>query len=444
MLMQLLQHATALFWFNDHMTLFKTSLLNGISVIIKMITLLGINKVLAVYVGPSGYAALGQFQNVVQMVSTFASGAINTGVTKYTAENYEDVGAQHKVWRTATNLALVGTATSALIIVSLHEQLAIRFLNDAKLGNVFLWFAGSLVLFVGNALLLAILNGKKEIHRLVLANIAGSVLALLVTALLVVSNGLYGALIALAIYQSVNFVATFLIIRSAKWFKYSLLFGRWDKATALNLGKFSAMALTSAACVPVSHILIRDHLGAVLGWTAAGYWEAMWRLSSAYLLLVTTTLSVYFLPRLAELKKASEIRLEITSGYKLLLPIAVLFALLIYFFRDLIVSLLFTTTFYPMRELFAWQLAGDLLRVGSWIIAYLMLSKAMYKPFMITEIVFSLTFVVLTYLLVDVVGITGVVVAYAVNYLVYWAVVYCFVFRKLKDSDGSNVVAGVK
>lgn len=68
------------------MTLIKTSLLNAIAVAIKMLTLLGINKILAIYVGPAGYAALGQFQNAVQMITTFASGAINSGITKYTAE----------------------------------------------------------------------------------------------------------------------------------------------------------------------------------------------------------------------------------------------------------------------------------------------------------------------------------------------------------------------
>lgn len=71
------------------MALIKTSLLNAIAVVIKMITMLGINKILAVYVGPAGYAALGQFQNAVQMIATFGSGAINTGVTKYTAEHLQ-------------------------------------------------------------------------------------------------------------------------------------------------------------------------------------------------------------------------------------------------------------------------------------------------------------------------------------------------------------------
>jgi polysaccharide transporter, PST family len=91
------------------MGLVKTGLLNGVAVIIKMLTLLGINKILAVYVGPAGYALLGQFQNAVQMITVFASGAINTGVTKYTAEYHYDEAKQHRIWRTAGSIAVFGS-----------------------------------------------------------------------------------------------------------------------------------------------------------------------------------------------------------------------------------------------------------------------------------------------------------------------------------------------
>ena len=110
------------------MTLIKTSLLNGVAVVIKMLTLLGLNKILAIYVGPSGYAALGQFQNAVQMITTFASGAINTGVTKYTAEYYDDEARQHTVWRTAGTIALIGSLTTAVVVIAFNQRLAGWFL----------------------------------------------------------------------------------------------------------------------------------------------------------------------------------------------------------------------------------------------------------------------------------------------------------------------------
>ena len=413
------------------MNLVRTSLLNGIAVAIKMLTLLGINKILAIYVGPAGYAALGQFQNAVQMITTFASGAINTGVTKYTAEYHGDEAKQRKVWRTAGTIALLGSLFTGAVIAVFNQQLATWFLKDAHYGGVFLWFAATLVLFTFNALLLAILNGKKEITRYVIANIAGSIFALLVTTLMAIKLGLYGALVALAVHQSITFFITLLLCYKAPWFKVGHLFGGIDKQTAFNLGKYTAMALTSAICVPVSHILVRNHLGETLGWEAAGYWEAMWRLSAAYLMFITTTLSVYYLPKLSELKSAIDIKKEVIQGYKIILPAAAASGLVIYLLRDIIIRLLFTTDFLAMRDLFAWQMLGDTLKIGSWILAYIMLGKAMFKLFMVLEIVFAAGFVALTWGFTSLFGLTGVVVAHAVNYAVYWVVVAILIWRHI-------------
>lgn len=402
------------------MTLIKTSLLNGIAVVIKMLTMLGLNKILAIYVGPAGYAAIGNFQNAAQMITTFASGAINTGVVKYTAEYHDDEEKQRQVWRTAGTIAVLGSVITGIGVAVFSKQIAQWFLQDESYNTVFIWFSVTLVFFIFNTLLLAILNGKKEIHRYIIANIAGSLFALAVTSVLAVQFGLHGALTALAIHPSFAFVVTLYLCYKADWFKFSYLFGRLDKQVVLNLSKYTAMALTSAACVPVSHILIRTHLADTLGMDAAGYWEAMWRLSAAYLMLVTTTLSLYYLPKLSELKDPKEIKAEILQGYKIILPVAAACGLVIYLLRDFIIGVLFTSDFIPMRDLFAWQMVGDTLKIGSWILAYLMLGKAMTKLFISTEIIFAANFYGLTVMLTNLYGLEGVTIAHAVNYAVYW------------------------
>jgi PST family polysaccharide transporter len=404
-------------------TLIKTSLLNAIAVIIKMLTLLGVNKILAVYVGPAGYAALGQFQNAIQMITSFAGGAINTGVIKYTAEYYDDEKKQRMVWRTAGTISFIGSTIAALLIFIFSEELAVWFLKDPKYSGVFIWFAATLVFFTSNTLLLAILNGKKEIARYVVANIAGSIFSLVVTTFMSVQFSLYGALVSLAVYQSLSFFVTFYLCYKLDWFKISYFFGGIDKLTAIKLAKYAAMALTSAACVPLSHMLVRNHLGETISWEAAGYWEAMWRLSTAYLLLVTTTLSVYYLPRLSELKKVSEIKNEVIQGYKIILPIAATSGVIIYILRDFIITTLFTQEFLPMRELFAWQMIGDTLKIASWILAYVMLGEAMVRLFILTEILFSASFLILTYMFTSFYGVEGVVIAHSVNYFIYFILV---------------------
>tara|TARA_R110002124_G_scaffold91388_1_gene232686 strand:- start:9153 stop:10397 length:1245 start_codon:yes stop_codon:yes gene_type:complete len=412
------------------MTLIKTSLLNGIAVAIKMLTLLGLNKILAIYVGPAGYASIGQFQNGVQIITKFASAAVGTGVTKYTAEYRDDTPRLRAIWKTAGTMSLIGTVIIATTLIVFSKVLAIWFLKDEELGSIFVWLALALIFFVFNNLILAVLNGKKEILSYVMANIAGSLFVMIVTTVMVIKLGLYGALLALATYQSLSFFVTLWLARKTKWFRLQYFFGRIDMPSAKKLMKFTAMALTSVACVPLCHILIRQYLGDEFGWEAAGYWEAMWRMSAAYLMLVTSTLSVYYLPKLSEISQRHEIKSEIIQGYKLILPVAVILSLSIFVLKDLIIRVLFSSDFAQMEILFKWQLIGDTLKIGSWVLAYLMLAKAKVVLFILSEIVFAASFYLFTILFSGAYGLEGVAIAHAVNYFFYWLVMAYFMLYR--------------
>ena len=414
------------------MNLLQTSVLNGVAVLIKTITLFVLNKILAVYLGPTGYAALGQFQNFIQMVTTFAGSAINTAVIKYTAEYHEDESKQRAIWKTAGSIVFVFSLMFAFLILIFQRQLSLYIFHTLEYQTVFVWFAVFLLFFNFNTLFLAILNGKKEILKLVLANIAGSLFALIVTSILAIKLHLYGALIALSIYQSIAFIVTLFLCYRADWFKFSSLFGKIDLEITKKLSSFIWMALVSAICVPLSQILIRAYLSQEFGLAYAGYWEAMIRLSTVYLMLVTTTLGVYYLPRLSELKMIDEIKKEVYLGYKFLFPLAVAGGVVIFVLRDLIINVLFSPSFAPMQSLFFWQMMGDALKIGSWILAYLMLSKAMTKLYISTEIIFTLSLIALTYVCTQLFGFEGVSIAHLINYGMYWVVISFFIFKSLK------------
>lgn len=417
------------------MNLLKTSVLNGVAVLIKTITLFVLNKILAVYLGPTGYAALGQFQNFIQMVTTFAGSAINTAVIKYTAEYHEDESKQRAIWKTAGSIVFVFSLMFAFLILIFQRQLSLYIFHTLEYQTVFVWFAVFLLFFNFNTLFLAILNGKKEILKLVLANIAGSLFALIVTSILAIKLHLYGALIALSIYQSIAFIVTLFLCYRADWFKFSSLFGKIDLEITKKFSSFIWMALVSAICVPLSQILIRAYLSQEFGLAYAGYWEAMIRLSTVYLMLVTTTLGVYYLPRLSELKMIDEIKKEVYLGYKFLFPLAVAGGVVIFVLRDWIIKVLFSPSFAPMQSLFFWQMMGDALKIGSWILAYLMLSKAMTKLYISTEIIFTLSLIALTYVCTQLFGFEGVSMAHFINYGMYWVVISFFIFKSLKQRE---------
>ncbi|MFX2258194.1 O-antigen translocase [Acinetobacter variabilis] len=414
------------------MNLFRTSVLNGVAVLIKTITMFVLNKILAVYLGPTGYAAIGQFQNFIQMVTTFAGSAINTAVVKYTAEYHEDETKQRAVWKTAGSIVFLFSLLFAILILIFQKQLALYIFQSLKYQTIFIWFAIFLIFFNFNTLFLAILNGKKEILKLVLANIAGSLFALVITGILAIKLQLYGALIALSIYQSIAFIVTLILCHRADWFEFSSLLGKIDLGITKKFASFILMALVSAICVPLSQMLIRAYLTQEFSLAYAGYWEAMIRLSTVYLLLVTTTLGVYYLPRLSELNAIDEIKKEVYLGYKFIFPLAVVIGIFVFILRDWIINLLFSASFAPMQDLFLWQMMGDALKIGSWILAYLMLSKAMTKLYICTEIIFTVSLIALTYICTQVFGFEGVSIAHLINYGLYWIVISLFIFKQLK------------
>jgi PST family polysaccharide transporter len=268
--------------------------------------------------------------------------------------------------------------------------------------------------------LLAIVNGKKEIGIYVTSNIIGSLISLLVIGLLAYYFGLYGALVAFTINPAIVLISTAIMVARREWFKTKFLWGQVDRHALRELSGFGLMGLITALTTPISYMLIRDHLATELGLTAAGYWQASWKISEIYLMLVTTTLSVYYLPRLAEIRTAPELKAEIFKVYRLVLPVITVGAVTIFMLRDFIIHTLFTSDFMPMRELFPWQLAGDVIKIGSWILSYIMLGRAMVKLFVITEIAFSISFILLSWSLVGILGLVGVSIAYAIIYSLYW------------------------
>lgn len=404
------------------MTLIKTSFLSFIATAMKLLAALAINKAVAVYIGPSGLALIGQFQNFTQLVMTAATSAINSGVTKYIAEYGKDNRQIPILFSTASKISLFSSILVGFSIVFFSKNASLQLLKTEDYNYIFVIFGFTIVLFVINNLLLSILNGLKEIKTWVIVNVAQSIYSLIFTTLLIIFLELDGALLALVTNQSVILLIVLWMLRKHPIIKYVSFTSAFDKNEAKKLVGFAAMALTSAVSIPISHVIVRNYIGETLDWDQAGYWQAIWYISTTYLTIVTTTLSIYYLPKLSEVTDKAELRNELLQGYKIIMPIVICMSVTIFLLKDFIIWLLFTEDFFPMRELFLWQLIGDVVKIAAWLLSYLMIAKAMTKIFIITEIVFSLSFILLSIWLVNQYSLVGMSYSFALNYFIYFMV----------------------
>jgi PST family polysaccharide transporter len=422
-------------------TLVRTSVLNGFAVLTRVTTAMALNKVLALYVGPAGYAMIGQFQNFVTTVTTLASGAIGTGVTKHTAEYDGQPERRLAVWRTAFLLGLGGSVTLAVAIAAGSRSLSAWLLHDPAYASVFSWLAVSLVLLVMNGLMLAALTGQKAVGSLVAANILGGVAGALVAIGLVMRLGLYGALLAQAVTQAVAFLFTLWFFRRINSIRWGELLGPLDRKLARSLGGFALMTLTSSIVVPMAMLVIRDALIDGLGLRVAGLWQAVWRISDLHLMLLTNTLVAYFLPRFSEVATGPALRREVVHAYRFVVPLVLVSSSTIFALRSLLVPLLLTRAFLPVVDVLGWQLLGDVLKIGSWVAAYALLSRARTRAYIMLELVFDAVLVLAIIGGSRIDGLRGATLGYAITYALYWIAVHRAIATSFVEAQGQGLAA---
>ena len=417
----------------------KVFSLNALSTFVRMLAGMVSVKVVAVIIGPAGIALLGQLNNFSSILLGMANGGINSGITKYVAE-YKDDDSKVKAYiSNALRITLVCSFVVSLILIFFCKWLSQLILLSEEYYYVFIVFGITIFLFTLNGLITSILNGYKEFKLYVRVSILGTIAGLLYSVLLVFLWGLPGAMINAVTFQSIMLFVTLWMCRKLPWMKREYFTQKLDKPIVKKYLGYSLMTLTTLALLPTCQMLLRGYVMSELSPTDAGIWEGMNRISSMYLSVITSAFSIYYLPRLSEILNPEELRNEIIRCYKVILPMLLGISVLIFLLKHIVLWVLFTPDFYPMENLFGWQLAGDMFKMCSWLLSYLMVAKAMTDKFIVTEIIFNLSYLALAFLFMKLNGIVGLIQGYLINYILYF-IVMIFMFRNVLVLNNRNRV----
>lgn len=410
--------------------LFRITSLNSISVLLKIGVGLITSKVLAIFVGPTGMALLGNLRNFLVSMENVASLGFQSGIVKYVAENEKDNEGLKKVISTLFCCLFLVTIVFGILLFVFAE-----YLNTFIFGKyyhfeyVFRLLAFVLPLHIGGLYMNAVINGLGKFKKVIYITIIGTFLSVLVTVILVFQYQIYGALISIIITPGLLFfVSLFFLLED---FSITTFFkpGLFDWNLLQNLSHYFLMALVSGIFGPLVLLLVRNHLIASVSINAAGYWEAMSRISSYYLLFLNTLITVYYYPKMVLAENDSETKEVIQGFYKHIVPVFGIGLIVVFVLKNILIQLLFTDDFKPVEMLFFWQLIGDFFKGASLILGMQFFAKKMTKTFIVTELI-SLTILLFSsILLIDYLKTEGVVIAHAITYILYTCVLVV-IFRK--------------
>lgn len=404
----------------------SSSIIGGASVVNILIGLLR-TKVAAVVLGPAGVGMIGLLQTLMATASTVASLGFGTVGTRQIAEA---VGESDSVAVSAARRALfwgtLGLAVlGAAVFWCLRDVLAVRVLGNAAHGPAVGWLALGVALTVASGSQGALLNGLRRIGDIARVSMLS---ALLSTLLGVGALWLWGE-DGVLVFVLAGPLASFAL---GYWYVSQLpriqgprtplpqLAAQWK-----TLATLGAAFMVAGLAVTLGQLWVRVLIQRELGMAALGQFQAAWAISMTYIGFVLGAMGTDYYPRLtAAMKDPAAVNRLVNEQTEVALLLAGPVFIAMLGLAPWVIHLLYSREFAEAASVLRWQVLGDILKVASWPLGFVILAAGAGRTFMLTESLAIAVFVALTWLGMPLLGIEASGIAFVGMHVVLLPVVY--------------------
>lgn len=405
----------------------RSSYIIGGASVLNILVGLARTKAAAILLGPSGVGLIGIFQSLMATAASVAGlGFGNVGTRQIAeAEGQQDTqavaAARRALFLGTLALAVIGAA----IFWAARDVLAVRVLGSAIFATPVGWLALGVALMVAAGSQSALLNGLRRIGDIarvsVISALCSTVLG--VTALLL--WGQNGVLVFVLTTPLCTFVVGHWYVArlpkvSAPPTPWPALVGQWR-----TLARLGAAFMLAGLVATLTQLLVRTMLQRQLGTEALGNFQAAWQISMTYLGFVLTAMGTDYYPRLtASIHDHASTNQMVNEQTEvaLLLGGGVLLAMM--GLTPWVIELLYSSHFHEAAGVLRWQIIGDVLKVVSWPLGFILLASGDGRSFLITESIGFGIFTALTWLGLRFFGVQATGIAFVGMYLVYLPMVY--------------------
>ncbi|HMM57493.1 MAG TPA: O-antigen translocase [Rudaea sp.] len=423
-------------------TLRSTSIIGGASIARVLIGLLR-TKIAAVLLGPSGVGLIGILQSLLETASTVAALGSGTMGTRQISEasGRSDpmvlAAARRALLLGTLGLALVGAAAFFL----LRNTFAVHIFRDAALSVPIGWLAIGVAMMVVSSAQTAVLTGMRRIGDVARLNVLSMALSTVlgISALLLWdANGIVAFVISLPL--SALLLGFFYVMRlqreAAPPIPHSLLITQWRM-----LMRSGAAFMIASMAVPLGQLVVRTYVKDSLGTDALGQFQAAWLISMTYIGFVLTAMGTDYYPRLTAAMHDHVIVNRMVNAQS---EIALMLSAPVFFiatgFAPWIIEALYTSDFAGATSVLRWQILGDVLKVASWPLGFIILAAGDAMTFMLCESAFVIVYVALTRFMLPESGIVATGIAFFLMYGLYLPVVYWLARRRTEFQWHDKVV----
>ncbi len=398
---------------------------SAVALAVKFLVGFVLTKLFALFLGPSGLALLGNLKNFTQLLHSYGTLGMQSGIIRFASEWKSQPKKIANLVGTLNIIFTISALIGGSFIFFFSSALSLTIFQNTSFDYIFKIIAVILPLQGFHLMYYSILQGLGNYKRVVWQAVLMDLIKVSLTSILVLKYDLVGALIAMVVAPVFYFLlSVWNTAITLKIFRYN-----WSKAVAKNLALYAMMSLFSSIAIPIVYIVIRNKITTDLGVDNAGYWEAANQFSFFYFMVLNSIIMMYVLPKISENQKVSFFRKQASEYFLKLIPVFVVGLVLLFLFRDIAIWILFDDSFRPVSELMLWQLLGDVFRAASLVLVAYIHAHRLITHYITIDLVLSFSLILFSFFFIEQFGLIGAVRAHFVSYLIYFVAIV-FLLRK--------------
>jgi O-antigen/teichoic acid export membrane protein len=408
-----------------------TSLFGGVQVFQILISVIR-SKFVAVLLGPGGMGIAGLLGQSTGFISSITNFGLGSSAVKNVAAA-SGSGDELRISKVITVLRKLVwiTGFSGMIITAVLS----RWLSRITFGNedytwAFIWISITLLFQQLSSGQMVILQGLRKLKSLATANVAGSVIGLLISIPIYYKWRLDGIVPVIIIVSLTGFLLSWHFarktgIKSVKMTNPEFLSEGKDM---LKMGL--ALSLNGIFLSAVSYI-VRIYISNRGGIDQVGLYNAGFAIINTYVGMIFSAMATDYYPRLSAVSNDNVMSSNLVNQ-QAEIAILILAPLLVFFliFINWIVILFYSNKFIAVNEMIHWAALGMYFKAASWSIAFIFLAKGASKLFLMNELIANTYILGLNILGYMVAGLKGLGISFLVGYLIYFFQVFIITNRK--------------
>lgn len=415
-------------------SIFKATAILGSSSAISVFVGLASSKLWAVLVGPSGLGYLAMLQSLLGLSALISGLGVNTGVVRMGAKAIADedrisIAANLK---SAIFLSIAG-GTIGIIVLFLFSNVINRVVLDNQATNTEISLIGIALFFTLIAnIFIGILNAHHKVKTLAKVGIINTVLStgfLLVCVWQWRTAGIITGLIGGAI---INCLTNLYFSKTELKKSFIPVASKKLKETSAGLLRFGIPFTASMLVGTGIQLILPSLILHQLGLESVGYYRAAAAISVTSLGVILTAMAQDYYPRLSAISDDPRELVE-TINQQLFLSVVLLSPILLWLLSlsSIVVTLLYSSKFAFTVEILNWMLVGDIFKVLSWTLSFVILARSSSSLFFLAESFGGATSLITTLIGMHLFGVKGLGISYLTTYFLFYLLVLFIIRRQI-------------